>query len=182
MLTRTDQVRRQLTLFVPHGAAPEIDGVRQRVDPVQRGLIAAHVTLCREDELADLCVLELSRRITRAAPAPLTLVFGPPVRFGGHGMLLPCIDGAAAFHGLRRTILGKTDIRTPEAHLTLAHPRNPLAPENVATAYAALPARIEIRFAEVALIEQRAAEPWVVCETLTLDGPEGPADDHGEAR
>lgn len=59
-------MRRQLTLFVAGGVAADIDNVRQRVDPVQFGLIAAHVTLCREDELAELSERELVRRLSQA--------------------------------------------------------------------------------------------------------------------
>ena len=44
--------RRQLTLFVPHAEAAPIEALRATLDPVQHALIAAHVTLCREDELA----------------------------------------------------------------------------------------------------------------------------------
>lgn len=174
-MLETEHVRRQLTLFVPHGLAAAIEGVRRRVDPVQSGLIAAHVTLCREDELEALSMLELRRRLVRAASGPLTLVFGPPTPFESHGMLLPCIDGAEEFQALRRTILDTTAIRAPSAHLTLAHPRNPRAPENVGSAYAALPATITITFDAVALIEQRAAQPWVVRATLPLDAGDNPA-------
>lgn len=166
----TDGVRRQLTLFVPHGVAADIDAVRQRVDPVQFGLIAAHVTLCREDELVDLPVAVLRGRLARAGP--LTLVFGLPVRFGDHGMLLPCIDGAVGFHQLRVAALATTAIRPHAAHVTLAHPRNPRAPENVDATFASLPPRFEITFAAVALIEQRSVQPWVVREILPLDSPE----------
>jgi len=168
-LAERDTVRRQLTLFVAGRAAADIDDVRQRVDPVQFGLIAAHVTLCREDELAELSERELARRLAQAAPAPLTLVFGPPTRFGDHGMMLPCLDGAEAFHTLRQTVLGTTDIRAHEAHLTLAHPRNPRAPANIAASYAALQTGLTVTFIAVALIEQRHAHPWVVRATVPLD-------------
>jgi hypothetical protein len=163
--------RRQLTLFVPNGAAPAIDAVRQRVDPVQFGLIAAHVTLCREDEIEGLDIAELRTRLAHVPP--LTLVFGAPTPFAGHGMLLPCIEGAPAFHELRVIVLGTSGIRAHEAHITLAHPRNPLAPDNVAATYRSLSATIAITFAEVALIEQRDAQPWVRCDTIALEG-------HGE--
>ena len=84
-------------------------------------------------------------------------------------MLLPCLDGAEAFHALRQTVLGTTDIRAHEAHLTLAHPRNPQAPVNIAASYAALQTRLTVTFTAVALIEQRDAHPWVVRATVPLD-------------
>lgn len=163
-------VRRQLTLFVPDGAAPFLEPLRQDVDPVQFALIAAHVTLCREDEIADVALPALRRRLTHAAP--LTLVFGPPRRFAGHGMLLPCIDGAAAFQQLRVRALDATAIRAPEAHMTLAHPRNPRAPANVDARFITLPERLTITFRNVAIIEQRSAQPWVVRATVALTGRE----------
>jgi hypothetical protein len=160
-------LRRQLTLFVPPGAAPVIDDVRRRVDPVQFGLIAAHVTLCREDEFGELSVPDLRRRLAHVPP--LTLVFGAPTPFAGHGMLLPCIDGAPAFHALRAAALGTANIRVHEAHITLAHPRNPIAAENVPATYGALPGSTAITFPDVALIEQRDAQPWERLGTVALE-------------
>lgn len=169
-MDQTIGVRRQLTLFVPHDAAAVIEAVRQRVDPVQYGLIGAHVTLCREDEIADLTVPVLRNRLARAARPPLTLIFGPPTPFANHGMLLPCVVGADAFHDLRVAVLDRPAIRPSDAHLTVAHPRNPRAADNVAATYAALPTPMTITFAAVALIEQRDAEPWIVRATMPLDG------------
>jgi 2'-5' RNA ligase superfamily len=164
----TMRVRRQLTLFVPGTAALVIEEVRERVDPVQFGLIAAHVTLCREDEFADIAVADLRHRLERAALSPLTLVFGAPMRFDGHGMLLPCLDGTAAFHQLRVALLGRSNVRAHAAHLTLAHPRNPCAPGNIDAAFAQLRSPLTITFPEVALIEQSGAQPWIVLNTLRL--------------
>lgn len=162
-------VRRQLTLFVPEGAAPWLEPVRRQADPVQFALIAAHVTLCREDEIADLAWSVLRDRLSRAAP--LTLTFGPARRFGGHGILLPCLEGAAAFQQLRVESLGTSAIREPEAHLTVAHPRNPRAPGNEDALLGAIPAPLTLVLREVALIEQCDARPWVVRETVDLAGP-----------
>ena len=162
--------RTQLTLFVSGPSAAQLENVRQQVDPVQFSLIAAHVTLCREHELDGITVEELRRRIERAAPKPLALVFGVPIQFGGHGVLLPCIEGAAAFRQLRAIVLRRQSEDVHEAHITLAHPRNPLAPGNVAGAYAALPPRLEVMFETVSLITQRDGQPWVVAATIPLRG------------
>lgn len=163
--------RHQLTLFVPAGAEPRLEPLRQQADPVQFALIAAHVTLCREDEIAELTWSVVCDRLARAAP--LTLTFGPAQRFGGHGILLPCLEGAAAFQALRVQALGTSAIREPEAHLTVAHPRNPRAPGNEDALLGALAAPLTIAFREVALIEQRGARPWVVRETVRLAEPVG---------
>ncbi len=163
-------MRRQLTLFVPRAEASIIEAVRRRVDPVQFGLIAAHVTLCRDDEVADLTVTELRRRLDRAALAPLTLVFGEPAGFADHGMLLPCNAGAAEFHQLRAAVLDSATVPKQTAHITLAHPRNPRADANTAAAYTSLAERMEICFADVSLIEQRDGGAWVVRGTVPLAG------------
>lgn len=181
-MEETSGVRRQLTLFVSGAAAPFLEALRQRVDSVQFGLIRAHVTLCREDELANSSASELRRRLSRTACTPLTLVFGPPVRFGAHGMLLPCIGGEAAFHQLRVAALDSTAIRAQAAHVTLAHPRNPRAPANVEASFSSLPARLALTFMEIALIEQRDAQPWVVCDTMAIDGRDDPARSSTRAR
>ena len=181
-MEQTIGVRRQLTLFVPREAAAVIEAVRRRVDPVQFGLIGAHVTLCREDELADLAVPVLCHRLAHAGFPPLTLVFGAPKPIADHGMLLCCIAGADAVHELRTVALDTTKIRAHDAHVTLAHPRNPRAAENVAATYAALPTPIAITFSEVALIEQRNAQPWVVCVTMPLDGRHDAASTRPPAR
>ncbi|QJR37276.1 2'-5' RNA ligase family protein [Gemmatimonas groenlandica] len=97
--------RRQLTLFVPHAGAGAIEEVRAQLDPVQHGLIPAHVTLCREDELAEHAGDVWRDRLAAATVAPVTLTFGAPVSFSGHGVMLPCIAGQPAFHVLRAQVL-----------------------------------------------------------------------------
>ena len=159
-------VRRQLTLFVSPGAAPWLEPLRQQLDPLQFALIAAHVTLCREDEIVDLDFEALRDRL--AGFGPLTLTFGPAQRFGLHGVLLPCIDGAAAYQHLRELVLGDRAIRKPEPHLTLAHPRNPRSPGNVDSLMVSHPAPLTLDFHAVALIEQRGAHPWITLNTLRM--------------
>ena len=46
-------VRKQLTLFLKDGRAT-IENIRKKFNPAQYELIAAHVTLCREDEIEQL--------------------------------------------------------------------------------------------------------------------------------
>ena len=45
--------RTQLSLFVPPAQSAQIETLRRLLDPIQAKLIPAHITLCREDELAD---------------------------------------------------------------------------------------------------------------------------------
>ncbi|MBL0179539.1 MAG: 2'-5' RNA ligase family protein [Gemmatimonadetes bacterium] len=159
--------RLQLTLFVPDEVASVLEPIRQRLDPVQHGLIGTHVTLCREDELAKSPLAVLRGLAQR--PTAIALTFGAPVGFDSHGILLPCIDGTTEFHRLRAAVLGSTAIRHQAAHITLAHPRNPRAPGNTTPHEIALATPLRITFATISLIEQVDGGPWVVREVVVLE-------------
>lgn len=162
------RVRLQLTLFVPRNVGADIEAIRHIVDPVQHRLIPAHVTLCREDELTGIGQAECEARIGEARHGPVTLQFGAPERFGGHGILLPCIGGTAEFQSLREVILGAERARPHAPHLTLAHPRNPKAPGNDLHSAASLRDGLSATFDVVHLIEQVDDAPWVVRGTIPL--------------
>lgn len=153
-------LRRQLSLYLPDDAAAPIEAVRRVLDPAQHALIPAHVTLCRDDEVAGVAEATL-----RTLP-PLTLVFGRAVAFNGHGILLPCIAAEEAFARLRERLLGNARRLTP--HITLAHPRNPRAPGNTLDHAMTLPPQISVSLAEVSLIEQAPGEPWRVIDRYAL--------------
>lgn len=158
--------RRQLTLYVPAEAAAELEAMRRVLDPVQSGLIPAHVTLCREDELEQLSFPELRRQA--GTLGAITLHFGRPEAFHEHGILLPCVGGQDEFHALRRRLLGSSDIRRPEPHITLAHPRNPKAPGSSLATAASLPADLSISFDTIRLIQQEGTARWDVLELFGL--------------
>ncbi len=160
--------RRQLSLFVPEVSAALIEVIRQHVDPVQSRLIRAHVTLARDEEVEPLSPDLVAERLRQACISPLTLRFGAPKSFEGHGVLLPCTGGAPDFHRLRAHVLGSSSVAEPTAHLTLAHPRNPHAPGNVAASHAALAAPRSITFPTICWIEQEGGEPWVVRRLFRL--------------
>jgi GNAT superfamily N-acetyltransferase/2'-5' RNA ligase len=165
--------RTQLSLFVPPEAGDAIDAIRRVVDPVQHRLIPAHVTLCREDELHEVDVAQLASRLRDARLGRLTLRFGAPQRFGGHGILLPCIDGAEAFVALRRAVLALPEARVHTPHLTLAHPRNPKADGNELDRAATLEEGLCVTFDAVQVIDQFDADPWVVRSTFPLAATAG---------
>ena len=165
---------RQLTMFVASSAAVELERVRAIVDPIQQRLIAAHVTLCREDEIEGLSAADFDRRIADASHGPPTLRFGRPLMFSGHGVLIDCIAGQSEIHAMRQRILGTNDIATRTAHITLAHPRNPKAPGNSLDPAATLPDEMTFVFDAVSLIEQEDGSPWRVLETFALCGPMRP--------
>jgi 2'-5' RNA ligase len=160
--------RRQLTLFVPFESAEPIEAVRRVVDPVQFGLIPAHVTLCREDEIEDLSLADLGLRC--ASEPPLTLRFGRPSGFSGHGILWCCVEGESEYQDLRGRILGRSDLRASQPHITLAHPRNPQAPGYSLAAAELLSVGMSITFDAVRLIEQESGGPWRVLAVFPLDG------------
>lgn len=160
--------RCQLSLFVPLPIGAEMDAIRRITDPVQHRLIPAHVTLCREDELSGFGLADLEQRLGHGQHGPITLQFGAPERFGGHGILLPCIDGAAAFQSLRAVVLAARAVRIHEPHITLAHPRNPQAPGNDLDRAASLREGRRVTFGEVHLIEQIDGAPWVVRGAVSL--------------
>jgi hypothetical protein len=178
-------LRRQLTLFVPAAEAAALDAARALLDPVQHGLIAAHVTLCREDELAGHAPEALLARVACfPGPASLRMQFDPAQRLGGHGWWRPAVEGAEGFERLRRWILGPptdndtdngTGARKPIPHLTLAHPRNPRAPGNPerlpgpdAALHAAMAGPLALDFTVVSLIEQHGHGPWRTLATAAL--------------
>ena len=152
--------RRQLTLFVPHTDAAPIEALRATLDPVQHALIAAHVTLCREDELAALADGALEARLDAGAARAVTLAFGRAERFDGHGILLGATTGLGEFQALRAHVLGRDDARTHRPHLTLAHPRNPRAPGNDLALARTLGDPLVVTFATATLIEQTDGGPW----------------------
>ena len=160
--------RRQLTLFVPHAEAAPIEALRAALDPVQHALIAAHVTLCREDELAALADGALEARLANGAAAAVTLAFGPAERFDGHGILRGATAGLAEFQALRAHVLGRDDVRPHRPHLTLAHPRNPRAPGNDLALAHTLANPLVVTFVAATLIEQADGGPWRVLREWAL--------------
>jgi hypothetical protein len=162
--------RRQLSLFLSAAVAGPIEQLRSVLDPIQFQLIPAHITLCREDELAAL--EPVIARLQVSSCRSLHFKFGRPIGFAGHGILMPCIDGLAEFQRFREYLLGSCQIKTPLPHLTLAHPRNPKAAGNdlhyavQQTRYQPMPYPVTIT--KVCLIEQVAMTPWRVLADYAL--------------
>ena len=162
--------RTQLTLFATGPVAVRIEEIRKLLDPVQFNLIAAHVTLCREDELDGLSAEALRRSLSTPEARPLTLTFGVPESFSTHGILLPCIEGEENFRTLRHVVLGSAAARRQPPHITLAHPRNPKSAGNSLAAASRLGSGAGIRFDSVCLIQQDGVSPWRVVQRFELPG------------
>jgi len=155
-------------MYVPAAEGARLESLRQELDPVQAALIPAHVTLCREDEIVQLSDSEVEARLPDYSAKPLTLSFGPPVIFQGHGILLPCVAGEREFHELRSRVLGTSTIRRHAPHITLAHPRNPPSANRSLADAMRLPYPMLYNFVTIASIEQIGDAPWRVLRVFTL--------------
>jgi 2'-5' RNA ligase len=162
-------IRRQLSLFVPSDGSAQLEALRTLLDPVQASLIPAHATLCRETDIGHLTVAGLEARLRSSIARAITLQFGRPVAFHGHGVLLPCIAGDQDFQALRAAILGTPDVRRHAPHITLAHPRNPSRSSNPLALAGELPATLSYTFSSIALIEQLDTTPWRVLLEVGLN-------------
>jgi 2'-5' RNA ligase superfamily len=160
--------RDQLTLFVPPSDSTALDAVRQVLDPIQAELIKAHVTLCREDELAGATSASIRARLGDSEVTQVTLRFGAPERFNDHGILLPCIDGELEFQALRQVVLGKAQVRRQIPHITLAHPRNPRASANTLENALSLGSGRTLIFDVITRIRQRGSSSWQSIEEYPL--------------
>lgn len=165
------KTRQQLSLYIPNDSSNRIESVRRVADPIQHRLIPAHLTLCREDEIERLGgIAKLAGRLANMPLKPLTLSFGSPQVFDGHGLLLSCLAGEDTFHELRQYLLGSSYIRLQKPHITLSHPRNPKSSGNLPGVAAILPEIMLITFPTVYHIEQYGHEPWQVLNKFALQG------------
>lgn len=160
--------REQLSLYVPSSSSVRLEAVRQILDPQQHSLIPAHVTLLRDDEFIGHTEATIAAALS--STCPITLTFGGPVSFGGHGILLPCVAGLAAFIWLRERLVGADRAPRQAPHITLAHPRNPKSSGASLAAAASLQSGIAITFSAVQHVRQESGRPWSVLRTHALPG------------
>ena len=164
-----NNIRQQLTLFVPRKDAIEIELIRNRYNHIQHNLIDSHVTLCREDEIVDIDQVLCNLKMIDLSS--ITINFGKPVRFeNGNGVLLPAYGINEQFHELRKKVLtGLLNIvRHHEPHITLLHPRNSTFNKEVFKAIqkANLPANLN--FDTISLIEQINGSKWRIKNEFKL--------------
>jgi hypothetical protein len=143
-----------------------LESLRYVLDPIQSGLIPAHVTLCREDELVHLEPDVLASRLADSPERSLTLHFGRAEPFHEHGILLPCISGEHEFHSLREHVLSSRSIKRQSPHITLAHPRNPKAVGNTLRNAHMLPEVVAVTFTSANLIQQTGGSVWRILGTF----------------
>ena len=149
--------------------AAVIESIRSRFNPLQQQLIDCHVTLCREDEIADL--EKVLKNLQRNKLNAITIQFGPAIRFeNGKGVLLPFDGDYYTFQELRLNILEGTtsSIRRHEPHITLMHPKNATCTDEVFEIIQQTIFPQVFRFTEVSLIEQINGGVWKIIQTFSL--------------
>lgn len=157
--------RQQLTLFVPEAFSETIELVRSQFNPIQHQLIAAHVTLCREDEITD--IETILHNLQNESLAEITIHFGDIIRFQeGKGVLLPAINSDHSFKKLRQQIIESP--RNHKAHITLMHPRNSTCTDEIFEELQNLEFPKSITFHEICLIEQEIGKEWKILERFPL--------------
>jgi 2'-5' RNA ligase len=169
MGTSDEQIRRQLTLFLSE-QCETIEKIRARYNPIQQALIAAHVTLCRENEIQKTDeVIRNIQAIVR--DKPVRIEFSPVERFhDGKGVLLPGKIYNNEFYELRKLVLKRLDDfpSKPLAHITLMHPRNSTCTDEIFEKISAYELPTAIDFDTISLIEQRNDQPWRVLEQFRI--------------
>lgn len=151
------QTRRQASLYL--SGLFQIEALRRRFNPIQARLIPAHVTLCREDEVADWAAFQAN--LEALQPFELTLTFGSPVRDQDF-VFLPVCSGLDDFQAFRRKLLPR-EPRNHTPHVTLIHPRNGSCTDEIfGELTASLRSPFQYTFREVMLIEQTDGGVWRV--------------------
>ena len=164
--------RRQLTLFVDEKQSAAIERIRQKLNPLQYGLIKAHVTLCREDEIEP--IENVLHNLTNQILPKIVICFGGVIRFSdGNGVLLPANDNLHSYRTLRSKILHGI-IETPrnhEPHITLMHPRNSTCTDDIFQQISKVILPAVITFEKISLIEQIDQGPWKIIQEFDLKKP-----------
>jgi 2'-5' RNA ligase len=165
----TENIRRQLTLFVGQKDAETIEQIRQEFNPRQFELIKSHVTLCREDEIENL--EQVITNLLFLTQTEIVIEFGEITRFdNGKGLLLPAKTDNVEFQELRKqTLVGQSNnTRKQEPHITLMHPRNSTCTDNIFEQIEKLSLPKKIKFDRISLIEQKDGEQWKIIQEFDL--------------
>jgi len=162
-------IRQQLTLFVDKKDASEIESIRRKFNPEQQQLIDCHVTLCREDEIANIDkVLDNLQNLDTSA---ITIQFGQITRFDNDkGVLLPASGDNEQFQQLRKKILTALNmpVRFHEPHITLMHPRNSNCTDEIFEEIKSVKLPASLKFDTVSLIEEIDGGQWQIINRFDL--------------
>ena len=163
------KIRRQLTLFLEPKDAEIIEKIRKTYNPLQFGLIKAHVTLCREDEIENL--EKVKSNLISIDYQEFEIEFGKIARFeNGKGLFLPAKAEHPLFDNLRKQILNKiiAEPRAQEPHITLLHPRNSTCTDEIFDEVVKMDLPSKFTFNKISLIEQEADGTWRILEEYNL--------------
>jgi 2'-5' RNA ligase len=166
---KMNQKRIQLTLFINENELGQIEKIRKKFNPEQYELINAHVTLCREDELAQIEAVILN--LTTLELPYVTIDFGKINRFSDRkGVLIPAIGENEQFKILRKAILNGiiNEPRNHEPHITLMHPRNSTCSDSIFNKMEKMEFPVKIEFRKISLIEQEVGKKWVILREFEL--------------
>ncbi len=142
-----------------------VEPIRQLLDPRQHAIIAAHVTLCRDEELA--AWPEIHERLAHLGAFQLTMQFGDPEVLADGCVLLRPLVGAASYQQLRQSILGPS-APVHGAHITLLHPRHAVGVRYDLAEIGLALSGLTVTFPSVVLIEQDGDGPWLVHRQWTI--------------
>jgi 2'-5' RNA ligase len=162
-------IRQQLTLFVDKKHASEIESIRKKFNPRQQQLIDSHVTLCREDEIANID--KVLNNLQNLDTSPITIQFGQATKFDSNkGVLLPALGENEQFHRLREKILVVLNlpVRCHEPHITLMHPRNSTCNIEAFEEIKKINLPTSLKFDTISLIEQVDGAQWQIIHTFNL--------------
>jgi 2'-5' RNA ligase len=150
--------RKQLTLYLDAADAEVIEAVRRAYNPEQHRLIAAHVTLCRDDECGDEDGLKT--KAGQLSVSAFSLRTGAMYRFAdGKGLALELRDTQGAFRALRDALLPEGHKHRP--HITLIHPRNATCTDRIYETIRELPFPGAVRIRSLTFIRQQEPQlPW----------------------
>lgn len=164
-----NNIRQQLTLFVDIKDSSEIESIRKKFNPRQWQLIAGHVTLCREDEIANID--QVLGNLQNLDTSTITIHFGQVIRFDNNkGVLLPAFGDNEQFHMVRERILAGSNIsvRRHEPHITLMHPRNSNCTDENFEEIQQVNLPATLNFDTVSHIRQIDGGPWQIIKSFNL--------------
>ncbi len=168
VMSSSQSIRTQITLYVPAPARMHLDAIRRRFNPEQYALISSHVTLCRDEDRPDWVAVRSRAELIDSMK--IRLRFGTAVR-EGNLVYLPVVGPTRDFDALRARLLNDSHCRKQEPHITLVHPRNGSCNESeFAGICSFIPAELSITFRQMTLIEQIGDSPWRDLQSYPKDG------------
>lgn len=166
---KAEKIRHRLVLFLNPETAASIGPIRQTYDPMQANLVAAHTTLCGENELVNM--ERVLHNLSILYLPPVLIHFGPPECFADDfGLHIPESGENSGFRELRRKVLqGVVDEPSPlKASVILIDPRSGINTRAVVAELTKTQFPTDITFDECCLIRQEGSDPWEIIRRFPL--------------